>query len=57
MECTLKLRREAAFYLSSVSCYKNNRKSSIRDKMKYEFNILNKEMCQLLLFYVFFNVF
>ena len=57
MECTLKLRQEAAFYLSSVSCYKNNRKSSIRDKMKYEFNILNKEICQLLLFYVFFNVF
>ena len=57
MECTLKLRRKAAFYLSSVSCYKNNRKSSIRDKMKYKFNILNKGMCQLLLFYVFFNVF
>ena len=30
--------------------------SSIRDKMKYEFNILIEEVCQKLLF-TFFNVF
>ena len=52
MKYTVKLRRKAAFSLSSVAAMKIIENSSISDKMKYEFNFLNKELCQ-----IFFSVF
>ena len=43
------------FLWALLTAIKITENSWIRDKMKYKFNILNKEICQLLLF-IFFNV-
>ena len=51
MEYTLKLRTNAAFSLNSVSL-KITGNILIRDKMKNEFNILNKEICKIFTFFL-----
>ena len=45
------------FLSAPLAAIKITEKGSIRNKMKYEFSVLNKDLCQILLLKFFFHVF